>query len=174
MTGESELSRVIKLDRLPVNPVIVTPDEGERTALAKRFDLPAIYDLRAELILSQDGATILARGPLTARLSQLCAVAREPFETTLQEQIAIRFVPAAAPPSEDEELEFDSGGPDEVEYEGQSFDLGEAVAESFGLALDPYATGPRADEVRRKAGIVDEAAPSGPFAALAGLKPQAD
>ena len=55
---------------------------------------------------------------------------------------------------------------------GTAFDLGEAVAQSFGLAIDPYAAGPEADSVRREAGIVDEDAPSGPFAALAALKPK--
>ena len=53
-------------------------------------------------------------------------------------------------------------------------DLGEAVAQSFGLALDPYATGPDAETTRRDAGIVAESAPSGPFAALAALKARED
>ena len=170
MKNKSELERIQKLDRMPRETVAVVADEAERAALAKRFALPAITSLEAHLTLTQTGDEILAKGPLTARFQQLCAVAREPFDSTLDERIAIRFVPAGAPPSEEEELEFDSDGPDEIEYEGQAFDLGEAVAQSFGLALDPYATGPNADAARREAGIVDEDAPSGPFAALAALK----
>ncbi len=49
------------------------------------------------------------------------------------------------------------------------FDLGEAVAQSLALAIDPYAVGPSAEQARKDAGLGDEAA-SGPFAALAGLK----
>ncbi|WP_375291213.1 DUF177 domain-containing protein [Qipengyuania sp.] len=170
MSDRAEFERVIKLDRIPIKAVEITADEAERSALARRFALPAIHELSAEITLTQQNDTVLARGTLWAKFAQSCAVAREPFETGLKEPVAIRFVPAGAPPPEDEELEFDSDGPDEIEYEGQSFDLGEALAQSFGLALDPYATGPDAEAVRKEAGIADEDAPSGPFAALAGLK----
>ena len=83
----------------------------------------------------------------------------------------MRFVPASEEPEFDpeEEIELDSSEPDEIYYEGQAFDLGEAVAQSFGLAIDPYAEGPDAGTTREKAGLLD-AAPSGPFAALAALK----
>ena len=51
--------------------------------------------------------------------------------------------------------------------------LGEAIAQTLALAIDPYREGPDADEARKKAGIVsdEDHAPSGPLAeALAGLK----
>jgi hypothetical protein len=43
------------------------------------------------------------------------------------------------------------------------------MAQSLALAIDPYATGPEAERVRKEAGLLGEAA-SGPFAALAALK----
>ena len=171
MSG-GELERIVKLDRLPAAPLVIEADASERAALAKRFDLPDLHALRAEVTLMQQGAAIEARGRLTARFDQRCAIANEPFANSLDEAIAIRFVPTIAPAPEDEAIEFATGDLDEIEYDGTSFDLGEAVAESFGLALDPYATGPDAEAVRRAAGIADEDAPSGPFAALAGLKPK--
>ena len=61
------------------------------------------------------------------------------------------------------------GDLDEIPFEGHVFDLGEAVAQSLALAIDPYAVGPNAEQARKDAGIGDEAA-SGPFAALAALK----
>jgi len=167
-----ELERIIKLDRLPVEHILIDATAEERQALANRFALPSIAELRAEITLERSVEAVDARGHLSARFEQRCAVANEPFASSLEAPIALRFVPATAEPGEDEELEFDADAPDEIEYEGAAFDLGEAIAQSFGLLLDPFATGPDADAVRREAGIADESAPSGPFAALAALRPR--
>ena len=105
-----------------------------------------------------------------AAFDQRCALSDEPFANRLDEPIVFRFVPALTAHGEDEEIEFASDSPDEIEYDGAAFDLGEAVAQSFGLALDPYAEGPDAEAARREAGLLDETAPSGPFAALAVLR----
>ena len=164
-----ELQRIVKLDRLP-GQLTVQADEGERAALAKRFGLPSIERLQAVVTLTQAGDAIDATGRLDAAFHQRCAISEEPFANTLEEPLAIRFVPALTVASEDGELEFGADEPDEIEYDGAAFDLGEAVAQSFGLSLDPYATGPDADSVRRETGIVDEDTPGGPFAALAALK----
>lgn len=167
--SEGEFSRLVKLDRLPADPVIVEASDGERAALAARFGLPAVHALRAEVTLQQDGDAVNARGRLKARFEQPCAIADEPFANSIDEELAIRFVPALAAHGEDEEIEFSGDEPDEIEYDGAAFDLGEAVAQSFGLALDPYAVGPDAESARREAGLVDGNTPSGPFAALAAL-----
>ena len=166
-----EFERMVKLDRLPPE-LTIEADAAERAALARRFGLPAIDSLGATVALSQAGDAIDARGRMTAAFAQRCAISDEPFANTLEEPLAIRFVPALAEAGEDEELEFASEEPDEIEYQGAAFDLGEAVAQSFGLALDPYATGPGADAARRAAGLTDESAPTGPFAALAALRPK--
>lgn len=171
MSG-GEFECIVKLDRLP-GDISIEADAAERLALARRFGLPAVHALQASVSLSQDGDSVEARGRLSARFEQHCAIADEPFTNTVNEPLAIRFVPAIAAGSEDEAIEFAGDDADEIEYDGTSFDLGEAVAQSFGLALDPYATGPEAERVRREAGIVDEDTPSGPFAALAALKPKA-
>lgn len=167
--SESEHELIVKLDRLPES-MVIDADEGQRAALARRFGLQSVAALRAEIALSRDGDTIEVRGTLTARFRQLCAVSGEPFENRLAESIAIRFVPPGDVPAEEAEQEFDPDAPDEIEYENAAFDLGEAMAQSFGLLIDPFATGPDADRVRQEAGILDETAPGGPFAALAALR----
>lgn len=171
-----EMVRIVKLDRFPHGTIRVEASEDECRALAARFALPAVHALIAELTLTPDGHAIDASGRLTARFDQLCAIAQEPFANTIDERLAIRFIPAAtaAQAEEDEEIELASDEPDEIEYDGAAFDLGEAVAQSFGLAIDPYATGPDADAVRQAAGIEDDAAPRGPFAALAALTKKPD
>lgn len=165
-----EFEHIVKLDRLPPEPLTIEADARERSALARRFGLPAIHALEATVALTQDGDAVQANGRLQASFDQRCAIADEPFTNCLDEPLAIRFVRSIAPGSEDEPIEFVRDDADEIEYDGASFDLGEAVAQSFGLALDPYATGPDADRVRAESGIEDEDAPSGPFAALAALK----
>lgn len=165
-----ELSRIVKCDHLPPGAITIEASESEREALAQRFGLPTIERLSAVVKLAESDGSVDVAGRLEAAFHQRCAIADEPFANTLNEPLAIRFVRALAPGSEDDALEFGADDPDEIEYDGASFDLGEAVAQSFGLALDPYALGPDAERVRREAGLVDEDTPKGPFAALAAFK----
>ncbi|MBX9897505.1 MAG: DUF177 domain-containing protein [Qipengyuania sp.] len=168
--SSGEFVRLVKLDRLPSAALTIEASESERAALAERFALPSIERLHAVTTLRRTGDAIDATGRLDAAFHQRCAISDEPFANRLDAPLAIRFVPTLAPGSDDEEMEFGADEPDEIEYDGASFDLGEAVAQSFGLALDPYAVGPDAEAVRRESGILDDNAPSGPFAALAALK----
>jgi len=170
--SESEFSRMVRRKPLPGAPVEIEASEAERAALAKRFGIGAIERLRAVLDLSEKGTAVLAEGTLSADIVQACAVSGEDFAHTIEEELALRFVPAERPADEpDIEIELDTGDLDEIEYEGENFDLGEAVAQSLGLAIDPYAEGPDADAAREDAGIASDDAPSGPLAeALRGLK----
>ena len=70
----------------------------------------------------------------------------------------------------EEEITLDSPILDEIEYAGPTFDLGEAVAQSLALAIDPFAAGPEAEAARAQHGISDQG-PKGALAeALAALK----
>ncbi len=171
MSIAGEFERIVKLDRLPREPLKVTADETERAALARRFGIEAVHSIEAEMRFAPEGRIVVAKGRLTAAIEQLCAISGEPFRNRVEELLAMRFVPASEQPefNPEEEIELDAAELDDIYYEGQSFDLGEALAQSFGLAIDPYAEGPAAGTTREKAGLLD-AAPSGPFAALAALK----
>jgi uncharacterized metal-binding protein YceD (DUF177 family) len=167
-----ELSRVVKLRPQPPERLTVTATEIERAALARRFAIPEVRSLVAELALVADGQAVSARGRLTADLVQACAVSGDPFAVRIDEPLDLLFVPEGSLDAADDEegMELDSDGPDEIEYQGEDFDLGEAVAQSLGLAIDPYAEGPDAEAVRREAGITDDDAPRGALAeALAKL-----
>lgn len=170
-----ELSRIVKLKAILRDPVIVEADEAERAALAKRFGISAIDSLRAEVTLDPDGERVAAGGTLTADIVQPCAISGEDFTVHVEEPLDIVFVPSEAvtTPDDDEEIEFelDDEELDEIEYEGDSFDLGEAVAQTLALAIDPYAEGPNADAARENAGLGNDDEPSGPLAeALKALK----
>lgn len=170
-----ELSRLVKPRALPVEPMVIETSETERAALAERFAVTAIPKLTARVEFDTKDEAVLANGTLTATIVQPCAVTREDLSYDVEEPLALRFVPAGSAPdyTPDEEIELDSEDLDEIEYEGDSFDLGEAIAQTLALAIDPYREGPGADEARQKAGITsdEEQAPSGPLAqALAKLK----
>ena len=168
----SELTRMVKTRPLPAGPVIIEASEAERAALAARFGLGAIASLGAAIELEQKPRAIRATGRLNAQIMQPCAVSGEDFPVTIDEPVDLRFVEEHQHiASEDEELELEADDCDEIEFSGEMFDLGEAVAQTLGLAIDPYAEGPNADAARKAAGIVQEGEQDGPLAALlAGLK----
>ena len=163
-----ELSRLIDRRGLRPEPVRMVADEAECAALAKRFDIVAIHRLEADVLLEADGEAIDASGTLEADVVQSCAVSGDDLALTIREPLTLRFVPERKPVEEEVELREEEL--DEIPFAGTAFDLGEAVAQSLALAIDPYATGPEAERVRKEKGLLDEAA-NGPLAAaLAALK----
>jgi uncharacterized metal-binding protein YceD (DUF177 family) len=165
--SEPEFSRPVDARQVSPKPVSIEATAEERKALARRFGIVAVHQLQATVLLERAGEAVTARGRLSASIVQSCAVSGENLPARIDEPLDLRFVPGAQP--EDEEIELDAEDLDEIPFEGHEFDLGEAVAQSLALAIDPYATGPEAERVRKEAGLQDEAA-SGPFAALAALK----
>jgi len=168
----SELTRMVKARPLSGEIVVVEATAEERAALCARFGLGAVERLRAEIALEQKPRAIRATGRLKAAILQPCAISGEAFPVTIDEPVDLKFVEdTARPVAEGDEIELEADDCDEIAYSGDMFDLGEAVAQTLGLAIDPYAEGPNADAARAAAGIVAEGEQDGPLAALlAGLK----
>lgn len=164
-----EFSRMIDARKLPGAPLSIAADQKEREALAKRFGLVAIGRLEAKVEFEPDGPNVIARGRMGAEIVQSCAVTGDELPVTIDEELLIRFVPEREPADPDDEIELVAEDCDEVPFDGSRFDIGEAVSQSLALAVDPYATGPGADEAREEAGLLDERQ-AGPFAALKNLK----
>lgn len=168
----SELPRMIRTRPLPGGEIVIEANEVERAALAARFGLGAVESLMATIALEQRPRAIRATGRLAAAIMQPCAISGEDFPVAIEEAIDLRFVEEnQQPAAEAEEIELEADDCDEIAYSGEMFDLGEAVAQTLGLAIDPYAKGPDADSARAAAGIVPEDAVRGPLAdLLEGLK----
>ena len=164
-----EFSRRIDIRNLPDGVLKLEADADERAALARRIGIEAIERLTAEVTLIPAGGVIAVSGQVSAAVVQLCGISNEPFAVRIGEPLALRFVQGITPHKPDEELEIDAEACDEIEYEGAQFDLGEQIAQTLSLAIDPYAVGPNAERVRKEAGLSDVAS-SGPFAALAALR----
>jgi uncharacterized metal-binding protein YceD (DUF177 family) len=165
---------MIKARPLPAGLVVIEATAEERAALAVRFGLGGVESLRAEVALEQKARAIRATGRLKAAILQPCAISAEDFPVTIDEPVDLRFVEdSGRPMTEDEalEIELEADDCDEIAFTGEMFDLGEAVAQTLGLAIDPYAEGPKADAARKAAGIVREGEQLGPLAAaLSALK----
>ncbi len=167
-----EFSRIIDIRDIAgkTHELIATTEEC--TALAKRFGIVSLDRFTAQLVLEKDGATIFARGKISAQLQQLCGITAEEFPVSLSEDIEIRFEPEAEMKEEitpDEEIELTEQDFDVEYYAGDKIDIGEAVAQSLAVAIDPYPRGPNADDAEARANI---SAPedNSPFAALKDLK----
>ena len=136
--------------------------------MAALFGLPAIASLTGAFELAHEqGGVIAAKLKLRARLTQICVVTLEPFQTVVAEDAKLRFVPAAKVREGAEDM-LDAEtleGPDEIPYAGETIDLGAVLAEQLALALDPY---PRKPGAVLPAAVADEAAH--PFAVLRGRR----
>ncbi len=166
--AKSELERWIAVRQCEGREVEITADEAERAALAERFALVSVDRLSAKLILHRKGEDVSANGQLQAAIVQSCAVSGDPLPAKIDEPLSFLFVPEREDYEEDEEIELDEAQLDEIEYTGDRFDLGEAVAQSLALAIDPFATGPDAERVRQEVGLAEPQKKS-PFDALKGL-----
>jgi uncharacterized metal-binding protein YceD (DUF177 family) len=170
-----EFSRPVRIDTLGAGPrtVAIEAAPDERAALAKRFELVGIDRLAAEASLTRTGETIVAAGRLEAEVVQSCVASAEPVPARLAEDFHIEFRPPPAPGGADEEVELGENELDVVFYDGAAIDLGEAVAETLLLALDPYPRSPAAEAALTAAGVKSEEQArieSSPFAALKALK----
>ncbi|MBV8686034.1 MAG: DUF177 domain-containing protein [Alphaproteobacteria bacterium] len=170
-----EFSRPLRLDTLAAEPrsLSIEADEAERAALAQRFGLVSVDSLAAEAALVRHGDAVTATGRLEARVTQSCVATAEPVPQAVSSAFRIEFRPPPQGQSGEEEVELSESELDVVFYDGAAIDLGEAVAETLSLNLDPYPRAPGADAALREAGVRTEEeakAESNPFAALAGLR----
>jgi uncharacterized metal-binding protein YceD (DUF177 family) len=170
MVTPNEFSHVIKLSEVgsQSRSIQLSADEVARTGLMARFDLAALDSLKAEISLAHDAEGVVATGRFTADLAQYCIASHVPVPAKMDEAIHIRFIPEPVVSGE-VELELEADDCDTMFHDGQTIDLGESVAQSLGLALNPYPRSPEAEKMLKAAGVKseDEVVPSG---ALAGLK----
>ncbi len=166
-----EFSRPVRIDMIGEgsHSMAVEAEPAERAALVQRFGLISLAALSAEAELRREGDVVLATGRIRATVEQACVASGVAVPATIDEPFALRFVPAAA----DGEAEIDAEDCDVIDYEGSAVDLGEAVAETLALSLDPFPRAADADAILREAGVLSEdEVVNGPFAALKALKDQ--
>lgn len=174
MTPEPEFSRLVRIDTLGEGgrTETIEADAGERAALAVRFGLIGLDRLTARAEIIRKGEIVMATGRMDAQATQACVATGEALPVTLSEPFTLKFMPEFDGMAEPlPEIELDADDCDTIDYAGGAIDLGEAVAETLILSLDPFPRAPDADEILRAAGVVSEdEVEVGPFAALKALK----
>jgi uncharacterized metal-binding protein YceD (DUF177 family) len=142
-----EFSRTIRAHDVGTSPRRegIEAKPVERAAVAQRFDLLSLDRLTADLTVVRDAGGLRVTGRLAAAGAQACVVSAEPVAFVVDETVDLRYSETA---SEGEEIELGDSDLDVVSLDGDVLDLGEAVAQSLGLALDPY---PRASPQVRAA-----------------------
>ena len=170
---ENEFSHLLRLDEIGGQKHLhIAASKAERSALAARFGLVSLGKLEAEIALSRDGPVVEAKGRFEAQATQACIASGEPVESSLSEDLMLRFIPQPEHGAE-EEFELEEDDCDALFHDGKQIDVGEAVAQSLALTLDPYPRSAEAGEILKKAGVKSEEEAreeSGPFAALSALK----
>lgn len=169
MSAAAEFSRPQRLDTIGAGElkVHVAADAAEMAALAVRFGLVSVERLEADYVLHRDVGGVIATGHVSAAATQACVATGGPVAARIEEEFALRF--RGDGDDAPEEIELDEDALDTIFFEGGTIDLGEAAAETFALALDPFPRSAAATEALKAAGVKreDEVKPTG---ALAGLK----
>ena len=163
--AEPEFSRPVALARLGSEPFRqeIAASEAERALLARRFGLVAIDRLSATVELArQDHDRILLQAAFDAEFVQSCVVTLDPVRGAVSERFALLY---GSPEAEAEAAGIGADDPAFEPIVGDTIDIGEAVAQEFGLVLPPYPRSAEAD-AETLASTTDEV---GPFAALSRL-----
>jgi uncharacterized metal-binding protein YceD (DUF177 family) len=168
---QAEFSRPVRIDTLGSAPRAISlgANQAERAALATRFGLIELIHLSAEAEVRRQGEAVHASGRLRAEVTQSCVATGVPVPEQVEEHFDVEFRPQPVAGPGEEEIELSESELDIIFYEGSAVDLGEAVAESLSLALNPYPRSSDAEAALREAGVKSEEEAKAP-GALAGLK----
>ncbi len=148
-----ELSRPLQVHQIGAAPYTLDVEARpeERAALVRRFDLLALASLTATLSARTQAGGVRVTGRVVAQGSQPCGLSGAPVDFAIDEPVDLRFVRVQQVAGDD--VELSDGDLDVLEIDGDTIDLGEAAAQSFGLALDPY---PRAAGAELPAAVIPE------------------
>ncbi len=162
-TPAPEFSRPLQTDRVPKAGSVekLHAEPRELIALARRMKIPAIHALSAEIRATPwRGGGIKLEGHLTADIEQVSVISLEAFRETVSIPVSRYFLPPGA-------VVENEGEDDADPIQGGIVDLGEVVAETLALDLEPY---PRKPGEAFAEHVEDDAAPGenpSPFAVLA-------
>jgi hypothetical protein len=159
-----EFSRPLQVDRVAAlgSHERIAADEKECAALAKRLGVPKLHSLGGLLkAVPWRGGGLKITGTLKAEVDQVSVISLETFTSTFEYAIERYFLsPRAGNPTAEEDVDIIEHG---------IVDLGEILAETMALELDPY---PRKEgEVFSDIEEPPEPSKVSPFTALSKLKP---
>jgi uncharacterized metal-binding protein YceD (DUF177 family) len=166
----AEFSRLVDVSEIKRAPwrAELKADEAARVAIASRFGIVSVDRFEAVISLRRTPIGLIQlEGSIEAEVVQECVVSLEPIHSEIRETFEVYYSEAVSEAEVGGDLTMDDElWPDPV-VDGK-IDIGEAVTEQLGLALDPY---PRREGVEFEAPSADgePAFTQRPFAGLAEL-----
>jgi uncharacterized metal-binding protein YceD (DUF177 family) len=175
--SKPEFSRLTHVNDIPQEGITLTIEAtaAEREALACRFDAISIESLRGEVSLyPKQGRTCWqVEGRVWSQVVQRCVVSLNPVRAESDFSFERRYVTKISGearenfwPKGDAVLTLDQDDAPEL-LTGDVIDLGEIVAEEFGLALNPFPRAPGVVFNGYTTEADDRSAATSAFAALA-------
>jgi uncharacterized metal-binding protein YceD (DUF177 family) len=168
-TVSPEFCRLVALTQLGAEPFRqrIEATAEEREALSRRFDLVALDRLVAAVELRRQSAeVILLEAEFAAEFEQCCAVTLEPVRGAVRDRFSLVYGPA---PEEEPEIALADDQPAFEPLNGNSIDIGEAVAQELSIVLPAFPRHPEAAIDQ----MTDVEPLHGPFAALTHLREDA-
>jgi uncharacterized metal-binding protein YceD (DUF177 family) len=157
-------SRLLAVEAVPDTGLHMTicANGAERAMLATQCGVASVHSFEADFHVRRQGrGRFNVTGKLQARVTQICVVSLEPFESEISADIDVEFAPSGNWPHEPSALQ---GDPPDPIVDGQ-IDLGALAAEFLLLNLDLYPRRPGAVfEEADAGGKADER--QSPFAVL--------
>lgn len=159
MTPTGEFSHKVTVNPWPEDGVMVelTATAAEREALRARFDLVDLTSLSASVGIEKKMMELVLAGTIEAAVAQTCVVTLKPIKSSLQVPFERHYRRRAVHEqltAAGEAADIDEDAIDVDIVEDDEIDIGEAIAEEFYLALDPYPRSADADraleEIRAK------------------------
>ena len=136
----AEFSHEVRLDEIGAGlERRIAANDIECAALARRLGLVAVNHLAGTLTLRHEDEGVHVQGTVAASVVAACAVSGADVPQRIEEAINVL---AVEPARGGGEVELEAEELDRVTMTGGRIDLGEVMADSLALALDPY---PRAD-----------------------------
>lgn len=137
------LSLILRASTLEKKPkkFSLVANEADKAALIERFDLVSLDQLSADLEVRNNGANkgVLIEGSLKAKFAQRCVASLAEIPETMDTAFDLLLVdPEMALRMDEEESYLDPDAPDYDALEGDDIDVGEIVAQTFSISMNPY------------------------------------
>lgn len=172
MTFAPEFSRILAIEGIipdKTREENLSATEEECAALAQRFDIRGISDLKARIFIRRvaGGEVVRVWGQLEADIVQACVVSLQDVHDRIESSFETFFTEKDTGISDDEDVEISEDAP-EMAANG-IVDLGEVVAQYLSLELNPY---PRAPGVSLAAQMAEHGLTqkNNPFSVLENLR----
>lgn len=160
MTPTPEFSFEVDLNALPKAGRGYKLEAGpdERDAVAKRLGVIAVDQLSGDVHIRATRDRFSVRGNLVARLKRQCVATLQEMSEEIDEPFELDFVRHAdMTDHEDEEISLDAPEC----FDGQIFDLGEALVQQLSLAMAPFPRMAGADSLVSEFGADEDKSPFG-------------